>query len=125
LSGSPTKENDVQSHEHRGSRRRRGELRRQQLLEMAPAFSLGLEWREMWRAEQACKAKQEREEGRVASDSRRADHAARAAGGAEFAAAIARAEFGRFYWNEKLELAPPRRRVDGSRDGRKRNGKEV
>ena len=101
--------------EDRGSRRRRGELQRQKLLEQAPAHSLGLEWRAMWRAEQTGKAKQARPNGSAEPKSKRAERVRDQSDAAAFAAAIARAEFGRFYWSEKgggpaKTLKPPRKR---------------
>jgi hypothetical protein len=80
--------------QHRGSRRRLGVSQPLSAQELAAARKLGREWREAWRAEQAGKANG------AAARARPAERQVSA--GQDFAAGIARAEFGRFYWNARL-----------------------
>ena len=80
--------------EHRGSRRRLGASQPLSAQELAAARRLGREWREAWRTEQAGKATGAAPQATPAEPKMRA--------GQDFAAGIVRAEFGRFYWNERL-----------------------
>jgi hypothetical protein len=76
-------------HEYRGPRRRHGAgHRRPSPTKQAPAIALVLKWREAWRAQMARKRKKEKVY-ELPRDG-------------VFAAAMARAEFGRFYWNDRL-----------------------
>ena len=92
-------------HGHRGSRRRLGPVRKASAEELAAVRKLGLMWREDWRAQKARPA--ETANGVPAAASKGARRESKAAGGGSFAEGIARAEFGRFYWNARLaeELA--------------------
>ena len=98
--------------QHRGARRRLAESQPLSAQELAAARKLGREWREAWRAEQAGKANG------AAARARPAERQVSA--GQDFAAGIARAEFGRFYWNGKLaeQLAAAMTRRP-KRDGKK------
>ena len=87
------------SHQHRDARRL-GASRPWTAQELAAVRKLGRQWRDAWRAEKAGLA--EKPNG-AAADSRPARPERKAIGGADFAAGIARAEFGRFYWNERLD----------------------
>ena len=107
-------------HEHRGSRRRLGPVRKASAEEIAAVRKLGLMWREDWRAEKASRT--ETANGAPAAASKGGQRESKAAGGGSFAEGIARAEFGRFYWNAKLagELATAgRRRPDRNGKARK------
>jgi len=104
----------VTIHEHRG-RRRLGTTRKPSAEELAAERKVGLARREDWRAEKA---------GQIDAANGSAAGPAKPApgvGGGGFAAGIARAEFGRFYWNAQLEraLAAAQRRGP-RRDGKKR-----
>jgi len=104
----------VTSYEQRGSRNQGAAYRQ---LEHAPARKLVLKWREDWRAEMARRGRQAK--------------TYHAPPDGVFAGAIARAEFGRFYWNggldRQLKSAMKRRpkkdekhRNAGKRDGKTR-----
>jgi hypothetical protein len=88
----------VTIHEHRAPRRL-GALRKPSAEELAAERKLGLVRREDWRAEKA---------GQIDTANGSAVGASKPAssvGGGGFAEGIARAEFGRFYWNARLERA--------------------
>src|SRR5262249_51802602 len=116
LSVQPAKESNVTSYEQRGPRY--GAAHRQLLLAQAPARKLVLKWREDWRAEMVRRKRQGRKVYEAAPD-----------GG--LAGALARSEFGRFYWNGQLDrqLASAMKRrpkkAGQSRDGGKRDGKPL
>jgi hypothetical protein len=91
-------------HDHKGSRRR---AVRPLTAEQAAAIrALGLQWRDEWRADIAGRAGTANGHAvdtpapRPPRPAKRAGHSA-----AQFAAAIARDAFGRFYWNEKQQEA--------------------
>jgi hypothetical protein len=110
----------VTFHGHRGSRRRLGPVRKASAEELAAVRKLGLTWREDWGAEKAGRI--EAANGAPAAASKGAERESKAAGGGNFAEGIARAEFGRFYWNARLErelAAASKRRPDRNRKARK------
>ncbi len=106
----PARETNVTFHGHRGSRRRLGPVRKASAEELAAVRKLGLTWREDWRAEKAAQPKPRTERRR--RHRKEPEGESKAAGGGSFAEGIARAEFGRFYWNARLagELAAASRR---------------
>jgi hypothetical protein len=121
LSVQPAKESTVTSDQDRDARRRLGASRSWTAQELAAIRELGRQWRDAWRAEKTTPA--EKPNG-PAADSTPAQPERKAIVGADFAAGIARAEFGRFYWNERLDgqlKAAMTRRP--RRDGNKRGGK--
>ncbi len=89
------------SHQHRDARRRLGAIRPCTAQELAAVRELGRQWRDAWRAEKTTPA--EKPNGAAAADSKPAQPERKGIVGADFAAGIARAEFGRFYWNETLD----------------------
>jgi len=97
----PTKENSVTFHEHRGPRRRLDASQQRSAAELAALCELGRKWREVWRAEKAAQA--EPANGPIPPETKPAAPGSRVRIGEDFAAGIARAEFGRFYWNDKLD----------------------
>jgi len=101
LSVQPAKESNVTSHQHRDARRRLGASRPWTAQELAAVRELGRQWRDAWRAEKNGLA--ENLNGAAAAEPRPARAERKAIAGADFAAGIARAEFGRFYWNETLD----------------------
>ncbi len=109
------------SHQHRDARRL-GASRPWTAQELAAVRELGRQWRDAWRAEKTTPAG--KPNGPAAADPKPAQPERKPRGGADFAAGIARAEFGRFYWNEtldgQLKAAMTRR---PKRDGNKRDGK--
>lgn len=93
---------------HRGSGRRptgRGPALTPQL--EAAAFERALEWRREWRAEVAARAAGN---GNAAHDTAERPQRPSKRDGAKFAAEIARAEFGRFYWDAKRNQLPAAQR---------------
>jgi hypothetical protein len=109
------KEKAVKSHEHRRSRRDAPvDTRAPEEVALGRAIMLArtLRWREEWQAEVAARAGQETGKSqagkpnghaaipRVPGRPRRADDTA-----GQFAAAVARNELGRFYWNGQQEEA--------------------
>jgi hypothetical protein len=89
----------VHNHEHRGSgsRPKAGAWLTPQ--DYAVALKLALEWRQQWRDEVGAR---DAVNGRPAGDGAKRptrQHAGKADDRAAFAAGIARAEFGRFYWD--------------------------
>ena len=82
----------------RGVRRRPHASRPWSARELANVRKLGRQWREEWQAEKAGRAA--RSDGSAASEPK---PTSKSAAGQGFAAAIARAEFGRFYWNGSLD----------------------
>jgi hypothetical protein len=109
----------VTYHEHRDSRRRLDTIRKESAEERAAIRKLGLTWRDTWRAEKAGPI--ETANGRAVAASTPSQRDRRSTGGSSFAEGIARAEFGRFYWNAKLERAlRTARRPEPRRDGKKR-----
>ena len=109
------------SHQHRDARRV-GASRPWTAQELAAVRELGRQWRDAWRAEKTTPAG--KPNGAAAADSKPVQPERKPRAGADFAAGIARAEFGRFYWNEardgQLKAAMTRR---PSTDGNKRDGK--
>jgi hypothetical protein len=115
----PARETNVTFHEHRGSRRRLDPIRKESAEELAAIRKLGLTWRETWRAEKAGPI--ETANGQAAAASTPSQRDSKSTGGSSFAEGIARAEFGRFYWNAKLERALRAARGPGTKhNGRKR-----
>jgi hypothetical protein len=86
--------------------------------------ALGLTWRDEWRAEIAAHAGQanghaiEMPAPRLPRRTKSAQQAA-----AQFASAVARNEFGRFYWNDKLEEAMQESLKGGRRQRKLREAK--
>ena len=105
-------------HERRDARDRTGASQQRSAQELAAIRELGREWREAWRAEKAGRAETVSASTAAAAKPAQPERNARA--GADFAAGIARAEFGRFYWNAtldgQLKAAMARR---SKRDGKK------
>jgi hypothetical protein len=91
------KEKDVRFHEHRGIRRKKKPLPRLTPDQLAAAHKEALKCREWVRAEK--RATTNAPNGRIAPRSIRSRHEAKER--AQFAANIARAEFGRFYWEQE------------------------
>jgi hypothetical protein len=91
----------VTSHQDRDARRRLGASRPWTAQELAAVRKLGRQWRDAWRAEKTTPA--EKPNGAAAVDSKSAEPERKPRAGADFAAGIARAEFGRFYWNGTLD----------------------
>jgi hypothetical protein len=91
------KESILTSHQHRHARRL-GASRLWTAQELAAVRELGRQWRDAWRAEKATPAGTPNG---VAAGSQPAQPKPKPRAG--FAAGIARAEFGRFYWNETLD----------------------
>ena len=89
-------------HEHRGPRRV-GVIRKRSAEELAAERRLGLIWREEWRAEKARQS--ESANGSAVNAWKHPPSVQKAANSGRFAEGIARAEFGRFYWNARLEQA--------------------
>jgi hypothetical protein len=71
----------------------------------AIVLARALKWREEWQAEMA--ARRAKANGGAAKH--KAAPSARQNGSAEFANAVARNEFGRFYWSETLQASPIKR----------------
>jgi hypothetical protein len=89
--------------QYRGSRRRLAASQPLSAQELAAARKLGHEWREAWRAEMAGQSPPDEHAGKANGAVARAKPAEQnVRAGQDFAAGIARAEFGRFYWNERL-----------------------
>ncbi len=78
-------------------------------------WARALKWREEWQAEMA--ARRAKANGGA---THRAPRAAKPNGDAGFANAVARNEFGRFYWDPERAAAPGKK----ARPVNKRNGKE-
>jgi hypothetical protein len=100
LSVQPAKESNVTSHQDRDARRRLGASRPWTAQELAAVRELGRQRRDAWRAEKSGLA--EKPNG-AAADSRPARPEPEPRPRADFAVGIARAEFGRFYWNGTLD----------------------
>jgi hypothetical protein len=113
----PARETYVTIHEHRGPRRF-GAIRKPSVEELAAERRLGLALREEWRAEKADQT--ETVIGSAAGASKPARRAGKSARAASFAEGIARAEFGRFYWNGRLERALDATRKRGPTDQKKK-----
>jgi hypothetical protein len=90
------RETDVQSNGHRGSGSRPGFGTWLTPEQQAAARERAIAWREEWRAEAAGRKTKKLEQPNPAPRPRKGE-----SGQAAFAAGIARAEFGRFYWDEK------------------------
>jgi hypothetical protein len=102
LSVTADKERMMHTHNGRGSRGKSPAKRRPLPEQTAESFALALKWREEWRASKS------------GAPARTADIALAAAPGsgadqnrhrAQFAQAITRLEFGRSYWDERLQRA--------------------
>lgn len=61
-----------------------------------------MQWREEWRAEVSARRGEANGHGRAARGPKVTPAGKKRATGGQFAAAVARQEFGRFYWNGKL-----------------------
>jgi hypothetical protein len=93
----------VQFHEHRGpgGRLKRAPLTPQQ---QAAAFERALEWRREWRTEMAGRANADADASHQTIEApQRKPRPSDNRDAAKFAAGIARAEFGRFYWDARKE----------------------
>jgi hypothetical protein len=110
----PVKESKVAIKRHRGSRRSPVIYRRPSAEEVAAVSALGRQWRDEWRAAQAANHEPAVTPNVPASD--RAMPAREASARKDFATAIARAEFGRFYWDERRTLA-----ANGSKRAKRRH----
>lgn len=88
-------------HERGGARRRSDTIQQWSAQESAAIRELGRKSRDAWRAEKA--ERTEATNGPAAPDARTAQPERKLATNADFAAGIARAEFGRFYWNAPRE----------------------
>ena len=114
------------SHDNRGARRHPA---RPLTPEQAAAIrALGLQWRDAWRAEVAARADKRNElanghavEAPAPRPPRRTKSAQQAA--AQFASAVARNEFGRFYWSDTLQTAMTQSLKGGRRRRKSREGK--
>jgi hypothetical protein len=93
----------VHSNGHRGSGSRPRTWARLTPQQEASAFELALEWRRSWRAEVGVRRGNGEAPAKPAKRLPLKPDASRAA----FAAGIARAEFGRFYWDAKRQRLPP------------------
>jgi hypothetical protein len=98
----PARETNVTIHEHRGPRRV-GVIRKRSAEELAAERRLGLVWREEWGAEKA--GQSQLANGSAVGASKHPPSVQKTANSGRFAEGIARAEFGRFYWNARLERA--------------------
>jgi len=88
----------LKSHDNLRSRRRAAVAHRQTPEQLTVARENALKWRDEWRAEvKACATKGNGTLQRTMRPIMKEDRQA-----ARFATAIARAEFGRFYWSDKL-----------------------
>ena len=89
------------SHEHKRSRRQ--PVRPLTPAEAAAIRALGLQWRDEWRAEVAAGA--DAANGHVIGTPAPRPRKPAKDGAAQFAAAVARDAFGRFYWNQTQQDA--------------------
>jgi hypothetical protein len=89
------------SHEH--PRSRRHPVRPLTAAEAAAIRALGLQWRDDWRAEIAAGA--DAANGHAIGTPAPRPHKPTKDGAAQFAAAVARDAFGRFYWNQTQQEA--------------------
>jgi hypothetical protein len=72
--------------------------------QQAAAFERALEWRQEWRTEMAGRGNGDANApGRLVEASRRKPRAGDNRDATKFAAGMARAEFGRFYWDARKE----------------------
>jgi hypothetical protein len=97
----PTQDNSIQ--DNRRSQRAAGRLLTPE--QMAALRALALAWRDEWRAEVAARAG--KANGHAIKAPAAAPHRTKSekAAAAQFATAVARNEFGRFYWSDKLQGA--------------------
>jgi hypothetical protein len=93
-------------------------VRKPTAAELANLHKLAVEWRNEWRAKTSCRDMEPARTVRVAQQPRRRKPVPPTRGDAAFATAIARAEFGRFYWNEALD-GRLKAAMERSRDGKK------
>jgi hypothetical protein len=121
----PTKEKEMSMQDRRRPLRGRAEpepANKPSAEELAARHKLALLWRDEWRAKTPVGMEPPAQP--ALSVRKPAEHETSIVAGT-FAAAIARAEFGRFYWNEKLDdqlkAAMQPRSKDESKN--KRNGK--
>jgi len=102
--GSAQRENHVHSHGHRRSGRRPRNEDWLTPVQRAAIFDEALRWRQEWRDEMGVRdaANGPAEPQRIKQQTNGLDRA-------RFAAGIARAEFGRFYWDERKSAATAHR----------------
>jgi hypothetical protein len=94
----------MSSHEYARSRRRHFPVRSLAPKEAAALFGLAIEWRDKWRVEVVARKGMASQNGVAKPNSAVSPWRAtpERTEAAKFATAIARHEFGRFYWNGKL-----------------------
>jgi hypothetical protein len=113
------KEKDVRFHEHRGDRRKKKPLPRPTPAQLAAAHAEALKCREWVRSEKTTAANAPNGQSPLRPKRPRDEAKERA----QFAANIARAEFGRFYWDE--ERAKEAGKKKPPRSYRRRNDKPL
>ena len=102
----------MHTHIGRGSRGKSPAKRRPLPEQTAESFALALKWREEWRASKSAAPAQAADTRIVAAPKSGADQNRHRA---QFAQAITRLEFGRSYWDERLQRAS-RKSGTGSRE---------
>jgi hypothetical protein len=122
----------MSSHEHTRSRRGYIPVRIQAPEQAAALLALAIEWRDKWRAEVAARKETASQNGVAKSNSAVSPWRAtpKQTEAAKFATAIARHEFGRFYWNgqlaeqlvQALERPPSKEKTGKSKPASRKKG---
>jgi hypothetical protein len=109
--GSSQRENHVHIHGHRGSGRRSRERERLTPEQRAAVIEQALIWRQRWRDEMGAR---KTANGAAKPQKIKQPQQTNGPDRAKFAAGVARAEFGRFYWDERKSVRPRIGRSAGS-----------